>query len=62
MILKLKSEFNEITQNFLNTLVENQRIAFLEKVADKYINYYKVLNKEENIKIISAKELTAEQR
>lgn len=52
-----KDGFNEITNNFLGALVENRRLDSLPKVADKYIDYYRILNKEENIIIISANEL-----
>jgi len=51
-----------ITQNFLNTLIENGRTSYLLKIADKYIDYYRILNKEENITIISSKDLSTEER
>ncbi len=53
---------NLITQNFLNTLIENGRTSYLLKIADKYIDYYRILNKEENITIISSKDLSTEER
>lgn len=43
-------------------MVENQRVQFIAKTAEKYIEYYRILNKEENITIISAQELSAEER
>jgi F0F1-type ATP synthase delta subunit len=50
--------FHAITNNFLATLVENKRLDALLKIADKYIDYYRILNKEESIRIISAKALS----
>ena len=44
--------------NFLNTLIENRRLDALPKVIDKYIDYYRILNKEEHIIIISAADLS----
>jgi F0F1-type ATP synthase delta subunit len=48
--------------NFLNTLIENKRLEALTKVADKYIDYYRILNKEETIRIISAETLSADHK
>jgi F-type H+-transporting ATPase subunit O len=49
--------FNKLTINFLHTLIDNKRLDSLPKIVDKYIDFYKILNKEENIRIISATEL-----
>jgi len=46
--------FNKLTINFLHTLIDNKRLDSLPKIVDKYIDFYKILNKEENIRIISA--------
>jgi F-type H+-transporting ATPase subunit O len=46
----------------LNTLIENGRTSYLLKIVDKYIDYYRILNKEEHISIISAKELTTQEQ
>ena len=35
-------------------MIENKRLDSLPKVMDKYIEYYRILNKEESITIISA--------
>lgn len=43
----------------IGTLIENKRLDILPKALDKYIEYYKILNKEENITIISAEELSS---
>jgi F0F1-type ATP synthase delta subunit len=49
---------NEVTGRFLDVLIENKRLDALTKIADKYIDYYRILNKEETIRIISAEELS----
>jgi F-type H+-transporting ATPase subunit O len=41
-------------------MIDNQRISFLTKTAEKYIEYYRIFNKEENITIISAETLSEE--
>ena len=52
-------------------MIDNKRLSFLVKcilshiiliAADKYIDYYRILNKEENIIIISATELSSGDR
>lgn len=43
-------------------MIDNQRVAFLTKIAEKYIEYYRIFNKEENITIISSQALTEEER
>jgi len=57
-----KAEFNPLTVEFLKTVVENKRLDSLPKVLDKYIEYYRVLNKEENITIISAFDLNEDDK
>ena len=51
---------NDLTVQFLNTLIENKRVDLLPKILDKYVDYYRILNKEENITIISAEDLSNE--
>ena len=58
----LAESYDEITNNFLNTIVESGRLADLEKIIETYISYCKILNKEEDIRIISAKELSEAER
>jgi F-type H+-transporting ATPase subunit O len=53
---------NPLTVEFLHTLVENKRVDLLPKILDKYVDYYRILNKEENITIISAEDLSNEDR
>ncbi|CAK64379.1 unnamed protein product (macronuclear) [Paramecium tetraurelia] len=57
-----KEGFHEVTQNLLNSMIDSQRIFYLTKTADKFIEYYRIFNKEENITIISAENLSEEQR
>jgi len=61
----VKSNLSELSHRFLNTLIDSGRYAVnsfrlteLPKIIEKYQEYYKILNKEEDIRIISAKELT----
>lgn len=53
-----KNSISSVTIKFLETLVDNRRLEQLPKIADKFIEYNKILNKEENIRIVSSKELT----
>ena len=54
--------YHELTNNFLGTVIEAGRLADLEKIIETYISYCKILNKEEDIRIISAKELNKEEK
>lgn len=58
----LASNYDTLTNNFLSTVIESGRLADLEKIIQTYISYCKILNKEEDIRIISAKELSKEER
>ena len=49
-----EKSFNKLTIDFLGTLIDNKRLDSLPKIVDKYIEFYKILNREENIRIISA--------
>jgi len=53
---------NTLTIDFLSTLIDNKRVDLLPKILDKYVEFYRILNKEENITIISAEELSNEER
>ena len=39
---------------YIATIIENKRLDALPKILDKYIEYNRILNREENITIISA--------
>lgn len=42
--------------------LNNRRLGDLEKIIDTYVGYCKILNKEEDIRIISAKELNTNEQ
>lgn len=46
----------------LGAVIETGRLSDLEKIVETYIAYCKILNKEEDIRVISAKELTKEEK
>jgi len=50
-----ETAFNKVTLDFLGTLIDNKRLDNLPKIVDKYLEFYKILNREENIRIISVK-------
>lgn len=52
----------DISVNFLHTLIDSGRLSELGKISEKYQEYYKILNKEEDIRVISHKELTADEK
>lgn len=58
----LAENYDGLTNNFLATIIESGRLADLEKILETYISYCKILNKEEDIRIISATQLSEEQR
>lgn len=56
------ASLNHLTVDFLHTLVQHKRLDILPKVLDKYAEFYRILNKEENIRIITAQELSSEDK
>jgi F-type H+-transporting ATPase subunit delta len=57
-----QTSYHPLTVSFLDTVIDAGRLSDLEKIIEKYISYCKILNKEEDIKVISAKALTEEQK
>ena len=43
-------------------LVENKRLNFIDSIAEKFVKLYQEFNKEEKITIISASELSSDQK
>ena len=54
--------FHPTTMHFLTVLAENKRLDCIAEIALKYKKLYSLFNKEEKITIISAEELTADQK
>ena len=54
--------FCETSLKFLDLLGKNKRFMYINEIANKYTRLYLLLTKEEKITIISAKELSGEQR
>jgi F-type H+-transporting ATPase subunit O len=55
-------EFCQTTMKFLDLLGKNKRFMYINDIAKKYMRNYLLLTKEEKITIISAQELTAEEK
>jgi F0F1-type ATP synthase delta subunit len=58
-LLESVGTFNPLTIKFLEILAENKRLTYISQICDKYVKYYKTLNKEEKIVIISSETLTS---
>jgi len=56
------ADLQPLTVDFFHTLIDNKRLDILPKILDKYVEYYRILNKEENITIITAEELSNQDR
>ena len=54
--------FHEVTTHFLTVLAENKRLIYIKEIAGKYQKLYQQFNKEEKITIISAEDLTNDQK
>lgn len=61
-VLKEVAPFHECTLHFLTVLAENKRLIFIKEIAGKYAKLYSQFNKEEKITIISADDLTNDQK
>ena len=55
-------EFCSTTLKFCDLLGKNKRFMYINDIAKKYIRTYLLLTKEEKITIISAQELTSQER
>merc|ERR1719253_1313185 len=62
VLSELYPQMNDLTIRFLNVLTENKRTNALQKIAETYLAYYKLLNKEEAVRVISASELNEDQK
>jgi len=60
--LQSVAEFHPTTMHFLTVLAENKRLIFIKEIAGKYQKLYQQFNKEEKITIISAEDLTNNQK
>jgi len=56
------AEIDPVTIRFIEVLAENKRLMFIKEIADKYLKLYQILNKEEKITIISAHNLSEDER
>ena len=60
--LKETAPFHDVTLRFLTVLAENKRLGQIDSIATKYSKLYQEFNKEEKITIISATDLSADQK
>ena len=60
--LQETATFSKVTMRFLEVLAENKRLVFIKEISNKYAKLYQELNKEEKVTIISAKELSGDQK
>ena len=60
--LKETATFSDTTMRFLTVLAENKRLNQINDIAEKYAKLYQEFNKEEKITIISATDLSEDQK
>ena len=60
--LQETAPFSDTTMRFLTVLAENKRLNQINDIAEKYAKLYQEFNKEEKITIISAMDLTEDQK
>jgi F0F1-type ATP synthase delta subunit len=58
----LGPNLDQLTKQFIETLIDGRRVNDLHSIARKFVEYYKLLNKEEGVTIISARALSTEQK
>lgn len=61
-VLRETAPFSPVTLHFLEVLAINKRLVFISQIAEKYAKLYQEFNKEEKVTIISAQELTSQQK
>lgn len=52
-----KGKLNKLTINFINTLIENGREAFLDDIIRSFLDIYREENKINSVKLVTAKKL-----
>lgn len=58
----LAPELDPLVVSFLETLIDNRKLSLLPKIIAEFGEYFKALNKEEAVKVISAQPLSIAQR
>ena len=53
---------DELTNNFLDTVLENRKLHLIEKMINCYDDFIKLQNQEESIKVISVSDLTKSEK
>lgn len=56
-----KADFAAVSKNLIRTLLENGRLRHLKEVADKFLSYYKLKDRRESVKVVSATKLSPEE-
>ena len=56
-----KFSFSVTSANLVKVLIENGRLKHLNEIADKYLSYYKLRDRRESVRVVSAAKLTPEQ-
>ena len=51
---------DEVTKKFVHVLIENRKLNYIEKIINRYDEFIRTINEEENVKVISARDLTNE--
>ncbi|XP_051912548.1 ATP synthase subunit delta-like [Hippocampus zosterae] len=58
----IKESCHELTWSFIVAMADNGRLGELHKAAEKYSEFLKVLGKEEDVRVISHRNLTDEEK
>ena len=56
-----QANFAAVSKNLIRTLLENGRLRHLKEVASKYLSYYKLKDRRETVKVVSAVKLSPEE-
>lgn len=62
MFQTITPTLTKTSRQFINTLIDNKRVTDLPRISNRFVEYYKLLNKEEGVTVISARELNADQK
>lgn len=58
----ITKDSDELTNNFIDTVLENRKLYLFEKMINCYDEFMKLQNKEESIKVVSAAELGKDEK
>ena len=62
VLASVTGEFNQVTRDFLNLLIDNRLVSQLPKIVAEFKEYFRLLDKQEAVRVVSAYELSPQEK